>query len=661
MPYFADIENLVFQGGGVKGAAYISALEALLNQQQADYINLAQIKRVCGASAGAICAFLLAIGYNIQDLKHVLSKMKMEELLDEDEKFEHGFNTANTFVNLYEMYEKLVIIDKSVSSLDFSLYLFHQLVDSILFDWIAAKGKNVATKVIADKIEKQLKGLLEKFFEFIKSTAFYEKIQSWFALAATAIDKGNDFFFSVKKFLMQVIDYFDGEKFDSIQKIMTHYFDQSIKTKFSSPPGAPSYQDFIIAVTNVIITFFVKGSLFSGKCLLAWFQTRLKTKGLNTNITFKELHARAQEQQWPDLYLIAVNLTTGMTQIFSHKHTPNVIVAEAVRISMSIPYFFAPYQFTATHVNNENIGQYDLWADGGVHDNYPIWVFDSAEQYNNKTLGLRLVNKQTKEIIETASSTGNPVVRESSIKREYDTSFITYTRKLVETIFKKQESDFFHSPNVTRTVLIETGNVGTIEFGLPAEKQQQLQTLGQKGAEEFITYRNRYDYLKQQITSRLPGPGWKTTSMTAAGLYVCCKKYGLNTPLFTAGCVFTGVIAGYRAANFAVNQAKPYQFSGSSIARYEQQDSKNIAMSSGVLACFSGICITSLTYMVTGTHPCEKIGIDKDIANVAFIAGTTLFTIGYTYAASTYRNKKITSNLQGLPDCWRLQLGAVKK
>ena len=53
------IHNLVFEGSGIKGTAYVGALHALSNK--VDFVR--DIRRVAGASAGAIVATLLTVGY----------------------------------------------------------------------------------------------------------------------------------------------------------------------------------------------------------------------------------------------------------------------------------------------------------------------------------------------------------------------------------------------------------------------------------------------------------------------------------------------------------------------------------------------------------------------------------------------------------------------
>ena len=52
-------KNLVFEGGGVKGIAYVGAMEILEKRG-----ILQNIERVGGTSAGAINAVLLALNYS---------------------------------------------------------------------------------------------------------------------------------------------------------------------------------------------------------------------------------------------------------------------------------------------------------------------------------------------------------------------------------------------------------------------------------------------------------------------------------------------------------------------------------------------------------------------------------------------------------------------
>jgi predicted acylesterase/phospholipase RssA len=74
------IENIVFSGGGVKGLAYVGALDQL---QATNYLKLSDIKRIAGTSAGSIIAALLSVGYKIDELR-ILSEIDLKTFLDEE-------------------------------------------------------------------------------------------------------------------------------------------------------------------------------------------------------------------------------------------------------------------------------------------------------------------------------------------------------------------------------------------------------------------------------------------------------------------------------------------------------------------------------------------------------------------------------------------------
>jgi NTE family protein len=70
-------KNLVMEGGGVRGFAYIGAMEVL------DSLGiLKNIERVGGTSAGAIQATLFAIGYTPAEIKEVIKNIPLKEFND---------------------------------------------------------------------------------------------------------------------------------------------------------------------------------------------------------------------------------------------------------------------------------------------------------------------------------------------------------------------------------------------------------------------------------------------------------------------------------------------------------------------------------------------------------------------------------------------------
>ena len=70
--------NLVFEGGGVKGIAYLGALDVLNDKG-----ILAHIQRIGGTSAGAINAILLGLGFTPKETKDILWGLDFNEFMDD--------------------------------------------------------------------------------------------------------------------------------------------------------------------------------------------------------------------------------------------------------------------------------------------------------------------------------------------------------------------------------------------------------------------------------------------------------------------------------------------------------------------------------------------------------------------------------------------------
>ncbi|HWL22941.1 MAG TPA: patatin-like phospholipase family protein [Ureibacillus sp.] len=65
----------VFSGGGIKGFAYVGAMQVLEER------NI-QFKRVAGTSAGAILACFIAAGFNASEIEKLLDELDLKSLLD---------------------------------------------------------------------------------------------------------------------------------------------------------------------------------------------------------------------------------------------------------------------------------------------------------------------------------------------------------------------------------------------------------------------------------------------------------------------------------------------------------------------------------------------------------------------------------------------------
>lgn len=230
-----------------------------------------------------------------------------------------------------------------------------------------------------------------------------------------------------------------------------------------------------------------------------------KTK--NGEITFKEL---AETKKYRDIYLMGADLSTGYSKIFSATHTPDVKIADAARVSMSIPLFFAAIK----GVNGDD----HVYVDGGLLDNYAVKVFDRDSYlfdqnnarrteyykkinetmrarnaklrgvktvneyvYNKETLGFRLDGKE--EIEMYLDPNAQPSVKE--IK-----SLFTYTKALVTTLIDFQNNLHLHSDDWQRTIYIDTLGIGATDFDISQTKKEQLVSSGRDFTQAYLDWYN---------------------------------------------------------------------------------------------------------------------------------------------------------------------------
>ena len=217
------------------------------------------------------------------------------------------------------------------------------------------------------------------------------------------------------------------------------------------------------------------------------------------NLTLGELHALATREpsRFRDLYTTGTNLTTQRVQVFSHETTPAMRVADAVRISMSIPLYFRAVLLdadnrviTGTPVPGQPV---QVLVDGGLLANYPIDLFDyprylpagpttaapdaRGHVFNPETLGLRL------DRAEQIPLDGAPAGRQQLAP--YDiTDFNTYMGALytvaLENLNPVQPADW------QRTISINfLGFSPRIKRVSDAQKQQLMDS-GRTGVQAFF-------------------------------------------------------------------------------------------------------------------------------------------------------------------------------
>jgi NTE family protein len=129
---------------------------------------------------------------------------------------------------------------------------------------------------------------------------------------------------------------------------------------------------------------------FKGDYFLNLMQSYIKEKTGDGRATFHDLVEKYANLNFKKLHVFGTNLSQQAVQEFSYEKTPKIAVADAVRISMSIPFFFEARHYKQ---NGEN----DVYCDGGVLNNYPIDTFDkqSPVEEASGTMLYRTPNQAT--------------------------------------------------------------------------------------------------------------------------------------------------------------------------------------------------------------------------------------------------------------------------
>jgi predicted acylesterase/phospholipase RssA len=386
----SQVRYLAFEGGGGKGFAFVGALKALESSELQLLRTSAQagqsrawapkhlqgidpsrrlvvdrIKGVSGASAGAITALLVSCGYNSDEILKIMT----------------GFD----FTTLFEpptprFVPKIFIpgIDPSRPSDDPRAAIIKDVpLTEIAIDYVRV-AKEFFLKL------SPLIGLILTPGTDIDIAALIEK------LLADAIEKD--------KLPQRVLLLMPPTL--TLWIILIYYI---LYTKLTDQkPLAPI--SMLVKSLNTYMAF-----LWEDMGLFAGVEAR---KFLAEVIAFKmppgkdgrpRYNATFQEH-WDyfgvKFVVTGTNLETGKSGWFSQSTTPNMAVADAVRISMGLPMAYKPVVIRqADHGGALEPWVNGVWVDGGYLNNIPLQVFDLEEGPNPKTFGIRLeVESQPPEV-----------------------------------------------------------------------------------------------------------------------------------------------------------------------------------------------------------------------------------------------------------------------
>lgn len=219
--------------------------------------------------------------------------------------------------------------------------------------------------------------------------------------------------------------------------------------------------------------------LYKGKAFESFMVDLLKAKGLEK---FGDLRYNNEDSRYRwRLKVIAADITRGRVLVLPDdamlfgEDPDQLSVARAVRMSMSIPFFFRPVKWKESYI-----------VDGGVLSNFPISLFDSDEEPHHPTFGLLLKEPDFNQPHEIDGALS---------------LFIAMFRTMMEAHDRRsvRPGDYFN-----RTIAIPTGDASTLNFDMSVQEKERLYRSGYLATTDFInnwsweTYKNWATLKKRQ-------------------------------------------------------------------------------------------------------------------------------------------------------------------
>lgn len=162
----------------------------------------------------------------------------------------------------------------------------------------------------------------------------------------------------------------------------------------------------------------------------------------------------------------------------TREQTGQTPIVDAVRASMSIPFFYKPVRF-----RNPATGEPVTLVDGGMLSNFPVAAFDvpQTQQPRWPTFGIKLSGKPG-----------------SQTTRFRTSSDIDYVKAMLATMTGFYDQMHIEEPSVlARTIFVDTFGVKATEFGLDADTATRLYDSGRHAATKFLARWNFQDYIER--------------------------------------------------------------------------------------------------------------------------------------------------------------------
>ncbi len=243
-----------------------------------------------------------------------------------------------------------------------------------------------------------------------------------------------------------------------------------------------------VPVAGALGRLLLKKGIFRGRFFEGWLRDLLLKKGVTTFGDLIVEEFKGDPRYRFRLNVIVSDVTRGRLLVLPQDiadygvRPEDLSVALAVRMSMSIPFFYEPVR-----LKNMSDGRTSYVVDGGLLSNFPVWLFDSGEGVPSwPTFGFKLVEPEE----------GKP----RDVKGP-----VSLLTALFATMMEAHDARYIKEENFVRTVPIPTMGVKTTEFDITPERSQALYRSGREAGERFLDNWNFREYVERYRNAQLSG------------------------------------------------------------------------------------------------------------------------------------------------------------
>jgi NTE family protein len=230
------------------------------------------------------------------------------------------------------------------------------------------------------------------------------------------------------------------------------------------------------------------GGAYEGDYLRDFVYKELEKRGVTTFRDLRRTDRQADKNLKPyqryKLVVMVTDITRGRLLRLPwdyrrlHLKPDEQLVADAVRASSSIPFYFDPVT-----VRDGESGEETTLVDGGVLSNFPIEVFDRTDGAEPRwpTLGVKIIPElpvASAQLFPDIAMLAAPVLH---------LPLVRLAERVVATAIVGNDQSYLERPCVRRRAIqVDTSAVGIVEFDAPKEKRDAVVAKGDKAAARFL-------------------------------------------------------------------------------------------------------------------------------------------------------------------------------